>query len=109
MVLRRRSMRNGGFGQDDGPRDARHESRPSTTFGQHPPTIPFSANTKSQVDGLLFLRNPGHGRQVGVKRSRWAGFVAAASPKASKIALIRIPIRRTTIRALASVADWFPR
>lgn len=57
------------------PRDARHESRPSTTFGRHPPTIPFSAKIKPQVDGLRFSRNPGHGWQVGVKRSRWAGFV----------------------------------
>ena len=65
-------------GQGDGPRGASHESRPSTTFGRHPPTIPFSTIIKPQVDGLRFLRNPGYGRQVGVKRSRWAGFVAAA-------------------------------
>ena len=57
-------------------RNARHDSRPSTTFGRHPPTIPFSLIIKPQVDGLRFLRNPGYGRLVGVKRSRWAGFVA---------------------------------
>ena len=60
------------------PRDPRHETGPSTTFGRHPPTMASQAKIKPQVDGLRFSRNTGHGRGVGVKRSRWAGFVAAA-------------------------------
>ena len=60
------------------PRDARHESRPSTTFGRHPPTIAPWTKLKPQVDGLRFYRNRGYGRGVRPKRSRWAGSVAAA-------------------------------
>ena len=37
-----------------------------------------------QVDGLRFSRNTGHGRGVGLKRSRWAGFVAGASQAADR-------------------------
>ena len=59
-------------------RDARHESRPSTTFGRHPPTIAPWTKLKAQVDGLRFYRNRGYGRGVRPKRSRWAGSVAAA-------------------------------
>ena len=59
-------------------RDARHESRPSTTFGRHPPTIAPWTKLKPQVDGLRFYRNRGYGRGVRPKRSRWAGSVAAA-------------------------------
>ena len=61
------------------PRTARHETGPSTTFGRHPPTMVSRAKIKPQVDGLRFSQNTGHGRWVGVKRSRWAGFVAGAS------------------------------
>ena len=37
-----------------------------------------------QVDSLRFSRNTWYGRGVGVKRSRWAGFVAAASQAADR-------------------------
>ncbi len=66
------------------PRDPRHETGPSTTFGRHPPTMASRAEIKPQVDGLRFSRNTGYGRGVGVKRSRWAGFVAAASQAADR-------------------------
>ena len=66
------------------PRDPRHETGPSTTFGRHPPTMATRAKIKPQVDGLRFSRNTGYGRGVGVKRSRWAGFVAAASQAADR-------------------------
>ena len=66
------------------PRDPRHETGPSTTFGRNPPTMASLAKTKPQVDGLRFSRNTGYGRGVGVKRSRWAGFVAAASRAADR-------------------------
>ena len=66
------------------PRDPRHETGPSTTFGRHPPTMASRAKIKPQVDGLRFSRNTGYGRGVGVKRSRWAGFVAAASQAADR-------------------------
>ena len=59
-------------------------NRPSTTFGRHPPAMASRAKTKPQVDGLRFSRNTGYGRGVGVKRSRWAGFVAAASQAADR-------------------------
>ena len=58
------------------PRTARHETGPSTTFGPHPTTMPLLAKTKPQVDDSRILRNPGYGRGAGVKRSRWAGFMA---------------------------------
>ena len=61
------------------PRTARHETGPSTTFGRHPPTMASQAKIKPQVDGLRFSQNTGYGRWVGVKRSKWAGFVAATS------------------------------
>ena len=66
------------------PRDSRHETGPSTTFGRHPPTMAPRAKIKPQVDGLRFSRNTGYGRGVGLKRSRWAGFVAAASQAAER-------------------------
>ena len=66
------------------PRDPRHETGPSTTFGRHPPTMASRARIKPQVDGLRFSRNTGYGRGVGVERSRWAGFVAAASQAADR-------------------------
>ena len=66
------------------PRDPRHETGPSTTFGRHPPTLASRAKIKPQVDSLRFSRNTGYGRGVGVKRSRWAGFVAAASRAADR-------------------------
>ena len=66
------------------PRDPRHETGPSTTFGRHPPTMASRAEIKPQVDGLRFSRNTGYGRGVGLKRSRWAGFVAAASQAADR-------------------------
>ena len=66
------------------PRDPRHETGPSTTFGRHPPAMASRAKIKPQVDGLRFSRNTGYGRGVGVKRSRWAGFVAAASQAADR-------------------------
>ena len=66
------------------PRDPRHETGPSTTFGRNPPAMASLAKTKPQVDGLRFSRNTGYGRGVGVKRSRWAGFVAAASQAADR-------------------------
>ena len=66
------------------PRDPRHETGPSTTFGRHPTTMASRAKIKPQVDGLRFSRNTGYGRGVGVKRSRWAGFVAAASQAADR-------------------------
>ena len=66
------------------PRDPRHETGPSTTFGRHPPTMASRARIKPQVDGLRFSRNTGYGRGVGVKRSRWAGFLAAASQAADR-------------------------
>ena len=71
-------------GGDRRPRDPRHETGPSTTFGRHPPTMASRARIKPQVDGLRFSRNTGYGRGVGVKRSRWAGFVAAASRAADR-------------------------
>ena len=61
------------------PGASRHETGPSTTFGRHPPTMASRAKIKPQVDSLRFSRNTWYGRGVGVKRSRWAGFVAAAS------------------------------
>ena len=61
------------------PGASRHETGPSTTFGRHPPTMAPRAKIKPQADGLRFSRNTGYGRGVGVKRSRWAGFVAGAS------------------------------
>ena len=66
------------------PRDPRHETGPSTTFGRHPPTMASRAEIKPQVDGLRLSRNAGYGRGVGLKRSRWAGFVAAASQAADR-------------------------
>ena len=66
------------------PGASRHETGPSTTFGRHPPTMASRAKIKPQVDGLRFLRNTGYGRGVGLKRSRWAGFVAAASRAADR-------------------------
>ena len=66
------------------PGASRHETGPSTTFGRHPPTMASRAKIKPQVDGLWFSRNTGYGRGVGVKRSRWAGFVAAASQVADR-------------------------
>ena len=66
------------------PRGPRHETGPSTTFGRHPPAMASRAKIKPQVDGLQFTRNTGYGRGVGVKRSRWAGFVAAASQAADR-------------------------
>ena len=61
------------------PGTSRHETGPSTTSGRHRPTTQSWAKIKPQVDGLRFSLNTGYGRGVGVKRSRWAGFVAAAS------------------------------
>ena len=69
-------------------RTARHETGPSTTFGPHPPTMPDFAQTKPQVNGSPISRNPRYGRGVGVKRSRWAGFVAGASRTATEWSLI---------------------
>ena len=66
------------------PGASRHGTGPSTTFGRHPPTMASRAKIKPQVDGLRFSRNTGYGRGVGVKRSRWAGFVAAASQAADR-------------------------
>ena len=66
------------------PPGPRHETGPSTTFGRHPPTMASRAKIKPQVDGLRFSRNTGYGRGVGVKRSRWAGFAAAASQAADR-------------------------
>ena len=66
------------------PRGPRHETGPSTTFGRHPPTMASRVKIKPQVDDLRFSRNTGYGRGVGVKRSRWAGFVAAASQAADR-------------------------
>ena len=66
------------------PGTSRHETGPSTTFGRHPPTMASRAEIKPQVDGLRFSRNTGYGRGAGVKRSRWAGFVAAASQAADR-------------------------
>ena len=71
-------------GQRCRPRDPRHETGPSTTFGRHPPTMASRAKIKPQVDGLRFSRNTGYGLGVGLKRSRWAGFVAAASQAADR-------------------------
>ena len=46
---------------------------------------------KPQVDGLRFSLNTGYGRGVGIKRSRWAGFVAetsrAADPRHSEVGI----------------------
>ena len=66
------------------PGASRHETGPSTTFGRHPPTMAPRAKIKPQVDGLRFSRNTGYALGVGVKRSRWAGFVAAASQAADR-------------------------
>ena len=66
------------------PGASRHETGPSTTFGRHPPTMASRAKIKPQVDGLRFSRNTGYGLGVGVKRSRWAGFAAAASQAADR-------------------------
>ena len=60
------------------PGTSRHETGPSTTFGWHCPNMHSWAKIKPQVDGLRFSLNTGYARGVGVKRSRWAGFVAAA-------------------------------
>ena len=48
------------------------------------PTMASRAKIKPQVDGLRFSRNKGYGLGVGVKRSRWAGFVAGASQAADR-------------------------
>ena len=66
------------------PGASRHETGPSTTFGRHPPTMAPRAKIKPQADGLRFSRNTGYGLGAGVKRSRWAGFVAAASQAADR-------------------------
>ena len=66
------------------PGASRHETGPSTTFGRHPPAMASRAKIKPQVDGLRFSRNKGYGLGVGVKRSRWAGFVAGASQAADR-------------------------
>ncbi len=63
--------------------EARHESRPSTTFGRPRPTTPPMAKRKLQADGLRFSRNEGCGRGVGSKSSRWPAFVAEASRAAN--------------------------
>ena len=60
------------------PGTSRHETGPSTTFDRHCPTMQSWAKIKPQVDGLRFSLNNGYARGVGVKRSRWAGFVAVA-------------------------------
>ena len=60
------------------PGTSRHETGPSSTFGRHCLTIQSWAKIKPQVDGLRFSLYTGYGRRVGVKRSRWAGFVAVA-------------------------------
>ena len=60
------------------PGTSHHETGPSTTFGWHCPNMHSWAKIKPQVDGLRFSLNTGYARGVGVKRSRWAGFVAAA-------------------------------
>ena len=60
------------------PAEARHETRPSTTFGRHRPTTPPMAKRKPQVDGLRFSRNERRGRGVGSKSSRCPAFVAEA-------------------------------
>ncbi len=65
------------------PGTSRHETGPSTTSGRHRPTTQSWAKIKPQVDGLRFSLNTGYGRVVGVKRSRWAGFVAATSRAAA--------------------------
>ena len=62
------------------PGTSRHETCPSTTSGRHRPTTQSWAKIKPQADGLRFSLNTGYGRGVGVKRSRWAGFVAAIIP-----------------------------
>ena len=62
------------------PGTSRHETGPSTTSGRHRPNTQSWAKIKPQVDGLRFSLNTGYGRGVGVKRSRWAGFVAAIIP-----------------------------
>ena len=61
---------------------SRHETGPSTTFVRHRPTMRPWAIIKPQVDGLRFSLYTGYGRGVGVKRSRWAGFVAEIIPGA---------------------------
>lgn len=40
------------------PRNARHESRPSTTFGRHPPTIPLwqKENRRQTACGFREIR-----------------------------------------------------
>ena len=67
---------------DRRPGTSRHETGPSTTFGRHRPTMRPWAIIKPQVDGLRFSLYTGYGRGVGVKRSRWAGFVAEIIPGA---------------------------
>ena len=64
------------------PGTSRHETGPSTTFVRHRPTMRPWAIIKPQVDGLRFSLYTGYGRGVGVKRSRWAGFVAEIIPGA---------------------------
>ena len=81
------------------PGTSRHETSPSTTFGRHCPTMQSWAKIKPQVDGLRFSLNTGYGRGVGIKRSRWAGFVAAASRTAN-------PKRHKAGKRLSS--DRFP-
>ena len=81
------------------PGTSRHETGPSTTFGRHCPNTQSWAKIKPQVDGLRFSRNTGYGREVGAKRSRWAGFVAAASRTAN-------PKRHKAEKRLSS--DRFP-
>ena len=63
------------------PGTSRHGTGPSTTFGWHPPTMASRAKIKPQVDGLRFSLNTGYGRGVGVKHSRWAGFMAEIIPE----------------------------
>ena len=64
------------------PGASRHETGPSTKFGRHPPTMAPRAKIKPQVNGLRFSLYTGYGRGVGVKRSRWSGFVAEIIPGA---------------------------
>lgn len=70
--------RSGGNDGSDRPAERPPRKPPIYYVWPASPDHTVMAKRKPQVAGLRFSRNQGHGRQIGVKRSRWAGFVAAA-------------------------------
>ena len=81
------------------PGDLPPRNRPIYYVRPAPPDHAVLGKIKPQVDGLRFSLYTGRGRGVGLKRSRWAGFVAAAWRAAA-------PRRHEAAKQLSS--DRFP-